>query len=173
VLGFFTGSLNFFGWIFTLAALTMIMANGAVQMYVAFHPDRYQNSDGTLTIPPWEVYITFLIITWSCCAIVIFGNRFIPLLQHVGLFVLIAGGIVTVIVVVAMPKQHASSASVWKDWENNTGWGGGVAFLIGVLNGAYTIGTPDSITHMAEELPHPRRDLPRGIAAQIILGTLS
>jgi amino acid transporter len=42
-----------------------------------------------------------------------------------------------------------------------------------MLNGAFAIGTPDSVTHMAEELPHPRRDLPRAIAAQIILGTLS
>ena len=79
----------------------------------------------------------------------------------------------TIIVVAALPKQHASNAYVWRNWENNTGWGGGTAFLIGVLNGAYTIGTPDSITHMAEELPNPRRDLPRGIAVQIILGTIS
>ena len=151
----------------------MALCNAAVQMYVAFHPTRYQNSDGTLTIPPWEVYIPYLIVTWSCCAFLVFGNRFIPLLQDVGLFILIAGGIVTIIVVAALPKQHASNASVWRNWENNTGWGGGTAFLIGVLNGAYTIGTPDSITHMAEELPNPRRDLPRAIAAQIILGTIS
>jgi hypothetical protein len=42
-----------------------------------------------------------------------------------------------------------------------------------MLNGAFAIGTPDSVTHMAEELPYPRKDLPRAIAAQIILGTLS
>ncbi len=30
-----------------------------------------------------------------------------------------------------------------------------------------------SVTHMAEELPEPRKDLPKAIAAQIILGTLS
>jgi choline transport protein len=47
-----------------------------------------------------------------------------------------------------------------------------VAFLTGVLNGAFTIGTPDAITHLAEELPHPRRDLPKAIFAQIGLGFL-
>lgn len=30
-----------------------------------------------------------------------------------------------------------------------------------------------SITHMAEELPNPRKQLPIGIAAQILLGTFS
>jgi hypothetical protein len=49
----------------------------------------------------------------------------------------------------------------------------GVAFLAGILNGAYAIGTPDSVTHMAEEVPNPRRDLPKAIAMQLILGTLS
>jgi amino acid transporter len=72
-----------------------------------------------------------------------------------------------------MPQQHASNSFVWADWVNNTGWSDGVAFFTGVLNGAFAIGTPDAITHMAEELPNPKRDLPRAIAAQIILGTLS
>ena len=49
---------------------------------------------------------------------------------------------------------------------------GGVAFLTGVLNGAFAVGTPDSVTHLGEEMPYPRRDLPRAIFAQIILGTL-
>ena len=45
--------------------------------------------------------------------------------------------------------------------------------MTGVLNGAFTIGTPDAVTHMSEELPNPARDMPRAVAAQIILGTLS
>lgn len=53
-----------------------------------------------------------------------------------------------------------------------TGWQGGVAFLLGVLNGAFTIGTPDAITHIAEELPNPRKDLPRAIGLQLGLGFL-
>ena len=84
------------------------------------------------------------------------------------------GGIVTIIVLAAMPKQHASTESVfiWNEENNVTGWGSGVAFLIGVLNGAFAIGTPDGVTHMAEELPNPKRDLPRAVCAQISLGTI-
>jgi len=162
--GFFAGSLNFFGWIFDLASVNQILANVTVQMYAVFHPD--------LVITPWMVYIAYLIITWAGCAFVIFCNRLIPAVQKAGLFLVIIGGLVTIIVVAAMPKQHASSSFVWTDWNNQTGWTSGVAFLTGVLNGAFTIGTPDSITHLAEELPNPRKDLPRAIAAQIILGTV-
>lgn len=38
-LGFFTGFINFFGWMFDLASICQIEANIAVQMYAVFHPD--------------------------------------------------------------------------------------------------------------------------------------
>ncbi|MCJ1290662.1 hypothetical protein MMC34_002204 [Xylographa carneopallida] len=165
VLGFYTGWLNFFGWIFDLASIVSIPANVVVQMYAVFHPD--------LEIQPYMVYIAFLLITWSCCALVIFGNRLLPLLNQFGLFLVIGGGLITIIVVAALPKTHATNAFVWSSWNNQAGWGDGVTFLTGVLNGAFTIGTPDAVTHMSEELPNPARDMPRAVAAQIILGTIT
>lgn len=97
----------------------------------------------------------------------------IPYLQHVGLFLIIAGGLVTIIVVAAMPKQHATNSFVWSDWQNLTGLPNGIAFLAGVLNGAFTIGTPDAVTHMAEELPNPKVDLPKAVFAQVGLGFIT
>jgi amino acid transporter len=96
-------------------------------------------------------------------------------LQDAGLALVVVGGLVTIIVLAAMPDMHASSDFVWSNFtENNiTGWSNGVAFLTGVLNGAFTIGTVDAITHMAEEMPDPQRDLPKGIFAQVGLGFLS
>ena len=148
-----------------MASIASIPANVSVQMYAIFHPD--------LVIAPWHIYIAFLIITWSCAALVIFGNRLLPMLNSIGLCLIIVGGVVTVIVVAAMPTQHASNSFVWTDWQNQTGWLDGVAFLTGVLNGAFTIGTPEAVTHMSEELPNPRKDMPKAIAAQLILGTIS
>ncbi|PVI06748.1 putative choline transport protein [Periconia macrospinosa] len=165
VLGFFAGSINFFGWLFDLAAIMQICSNVAVQLYAIFHPD--------LVIEPWHVYITYILITILVTLTCIFANRIIPILQDMGMVLVIGGGLVTIIVLAAMPDRHASSAFVWRDFENVTGWGNGVAFLTGVLNGAFTIGTVDAITHLAEELPHPERDLPKGVFAQVGLGFLA
>lgn len=162
--GFFAGWLNFFGWAFALTSIVSIPANIIIQMYALSHPDY--------TAEAWHAYIPFLIITWSCTAFIIFGNRFMPWTQSIGLFILILGGIVTIIVVSTMSK-HASNSFVWTDFVNATGWSDSVAFLTGVLNGAFTIGTPDAVTHIAEEFPDPRRDIPKAIAAQIILGTVT
>ena len=126
-----------------------------------------------LVVQPWHTYVAFILLTWGVATFCIFFNRYIPALQDVGLFFIIVGGIITIIVVTAMPKTHASNSFVWTDFENTTGWGNGVAFLAGALNGAFTIGTPDGITHLAEELPDPRKDLPKAVGVQIGLGTLT
>lgn len=163
-IGFFTGFINFFGWLFDLASISYVMSELVVQMYAIYHPNYVLQS--------WHIFVTLTCIVWICIAATIFLNRFLPVLQQFGLFVVVVGGIVTIIVLAAMPKQHASHSAVWSDWDNETGWSSGVAFLTGVLNGAFTIGTPDAVTHMAEELPNPRKDLPKAIAAQLGLGTI-
>ena len=165
VIGFFTGWLNFFGWIFDLASIVSIPANICVQFYALWHPEFVPEA--------WHTYVAFLLITWFGAGTCIFANRLIPVMQQAGLILIVVGGLVTIIVVAAMPAQHATSDFVWKAWDNQTGWSGGVAFLTGVLNGAFTIGTCDAVSHMAEELPNPRKDLPKAIAAQIVLGTIS
>ncbi|CAN8101349.1 unnamed protein product [Discula destructiva] len=167
VLGFFTGWINFYGWMFDLASLIQINANVSVNLYVVYHQSTYVYN-------AWQVYIAYVIVTWTCLLLVVFANRLVPHTQTLGMFFVIVGGLVTIIVVAAMPPRHASSEFVWNSFDENnvTGWPGGVAFLCGVLNGAFTIGTPDAITHMAEELPRPRRDLPKAIGLQIGLGFL-
>lgn len=165
MLGFFTGWINFYGWMFDLASLIQITANVTVNLYVVYHQSTYVYN-------AWQVYIAYVLITWLCVVTVVFANRLVPYTQKLGMFFVIVGGLVTIIVVAAMPARHASSDFVWNSFKENniTGWSSGVAFLCGVLNGAFTIGTPDAITHMAEELPHPKKDLPKAIALQIGLG---
>lgn len=164
-MGFYTGFINFFGWLFDLASIVYIMSELVVQMYALYHPNY--------TIQAWHIFVTLTLITWLCICVTVFFNRFLPIIEQFGLFVVLAGGLVTIIVLAAMPKHHASHSFVWTNWDNETGWSSGVAFLTGVLNGAFTIGTPDAVTHMAEELPNPRKDLPKAIAAQLSLGVLS
>lgn len=69
---------------------------------------------------------------------------------------------------------YASNASVWGDFQNLTGWSSpGFVFLAGMLNGAFAIGTPDGVCHLAEEIPNPRVNIPKGIVAQLATGFLS
>ncbi|KAM5516606.1 choline transporter [Fusarium oxysporum f. sp. phaseoli] len=164
VTGFYTGWINFYGWMFGLASLVQVAANAGVQCYATLTPGFSPSA--------WHVYVAYLIVIWLSAFIVIFSNRLVPYTQKLGLFLVVAGGLVTIVIVAVMPSKHASSDFVWNSFhENNlTGWNDGVAFMVGILNGAFTIGTLDAITHMAEETKNPKKDLPRAIFLYISIG---
>ncbi|EYB29277.1 hypothetical protein SNK03_002543 [Fusarium graminearum] len=164
ITGFYAGWINFYGWMFGLASLVQVAANAGVQCYATLTP--------TFSPSAWHVYVAYLIVIWLSAFVVIFSNRLVPYTQKLGLFLVVVGGLVTIIIVAVMPSKHASSQFVWNSFhENNlTGWNDGVAFMVGVLNGAFTIGTLDAITHMAEEAANPKKDLPKAIFLYISIG---
>lgn len=119
-------------------------------MYAAFHPD--------FVAQQWHVFVSFLVITWVSYAIVLFANRILPFVESLGGFFTITGVFITIIVCTVMPvvkgQGHASHEFVWRDWVNSTGYSSnGFVFLLGMLNGAFAVGTPDITTHLAEEIP--------------------
>lgn len=65
---------------------------------------------------------------------------------------------------------HATSSFVWTEWNADIGYSGGMTFLLGMLNGAFAVGTPDVTTHLAEEIPNPQRKVPQAIFWQMAIG---
>lgn len=98
---------------FDLAALVQITANILVQMYAIYHQDTY--------VPDaWHVYVTYVGVLWISTIFVIFANKLIPYTQNCGMFFVVVGGIVTIIVISAMqPSNHASNYFVWGSFEEN------------------------------------------------------
>lgn len=85
------------------------------------------------------------------------------------------GFFITIVVVAAMPGHngrppHATNAFVWTEWSQDLGYPDGFVFVAGMLNGAYSIGAVDVITHLSEEIPYPQRNVPLGMALQIGIG---
>ncbi|KAF2259562.1 amino acid transporter [Lojkania enalia] len=170
LIGYFAGWWNFFAWIFGTASMSSILANQVVSMYGLFHP--------TYAYERWHIFIAYLIITWIACFIVMFANRALPTLTNLGLFLILVGVFITIMVCAIMPSQtgkgHATTDFVWTEWQNQTGWtSDGFVFCAGMLNGAYAVGTPDCVSHLAEELPKPRVNIPKAILAQYIVGFIT
>ncbi|KAI9874448.1 MAG: hypothetical protein M1830_009735, partial [Pleopsidium flavum] len=168
ICGFFAGFWNFFAWIFGCASSSAIIGNLTVQMYATNHPD--------FVAQKWHVFVSYLIITWCCCCVVLFANRALPAINDAGLFFILGGVVITIIVCAVMPgrgseRGYASNAFVWKDWSADLGYSSnGFVFLMGMLNGAYAVGTPDCVSHLAEEIPRPELNVPKAIGAQMVIG---
>ena len=76
--------------------MASISSQIAVAMYGLYHPDYSPQR--------WHVFIGYLIITWSCCSIVLFANRALPMLNQIGMFFILAGVFITIIVCVTLPS---------------------------------------------------------------------
>ena len=150
VCGFFAGWWNFLAWVFALAATAEIIGALTVSMYAVMHPNFVEER--------WHVFVAYLICTWVCCAITLFANRALPKIESIGGFLIVVGVLVTIIVCAVMPhvndQPYATNAFVWRDWVNDTGYtSNGFVFVLGMLNGAFSVGTPDVTSHLAEEIP--------------------
>ena len=136
-------------------------------MYAAFHAG--------FVVQKWHVFVCYIVCTWICCATVLFANKLLPIIQNIGMFFIVAGVFIIILVCAIMPHingvPYASSASVWAEWSNKTGYASnGFVFLAGMLNGAYAVGTPDCVSHLAEEIPQPSKNIPKAIMMQMAIG---
>lgn len=146
--GWFAGWWNFLAWMFGLASTAQILAAITLSMYGAGHPEY--------TVQRWHVFIAYLVFTWVSCFIVLYLNGLLPKLAATDGILVISGVVITIIVCAVMPASrggHATNDFVWREWQNNTGHqSNGFVFLLGMLNGAFAVGTPDVVTHLAEEI---------------------
>ncbi|EGY19920.1 uncharacterized protein VDAG_01936 [Verticillium dahliae VdLs.17] len=166
-IGFFAGWWNYLAWVVGLASMSSIFGNTVVQMYALNHPD--------VVVQPWHVFVAYLLSTWLACAAVCSANKAQPALDKFGIFAILGGFFITVVVVAVMPGRggrppHATSSFVWKEWSADIGYPDGFVFLAGMLNGAYSVGAVDATTHLAEEIALPHRNVPIAIGMQMSIG---
>jgi choline transport protein len=153
VAGFLAGWWNFLAWIFGAASMSAICGNQTVAMYALLHPEFVPQA--------WHVFVSYLLNTWLCCAIVLFFNRGLPKVGHAGGILILVGVLVTIVVCAVVPSKqgveeggYATGEQVWREWSNGTGWeSDGFVFVAGMLNGAFAVGSVDCVTHLAEEIP--------------------
>lgn len=171
VVSWYTGWFNALAWTFGAASLSSVLANQILALYELFHPDY--------AVRQWHLLVVYLAFTWLTVAVVLFANRALPAVGNIGAVLIILGFGVIVVTCAAMSGSssgagYASSHFVWRDWVNRTGYeSDGFVFLMGMLNGAYAVGTPDLLTHLAEEMHQPRRNIPKAIGIQMGFGFLT
>ena len=168
--GFFAGWWNTLAWIFGASTTSLFAANTVIAIYSLYHPDYSPQR--------WQIFIIYVIVTWLDLSLVLLGQKILAKAAAVmGSLLMIIFFVVTLVCAI-MPSQtgfgYATDAFVWKDFQNLTGWSSdGLVFVMGILNGAYAIGTPDGVCHLCEEIPNPRRNVPLGILAQMTTGSIS
>uniref|UniRef100_A0A0D2XKS7 Uncharacterized protein n=1 Tax=Fusarium oxysporum (strain Fo5176) TaxID=660025 RepID=A0A0D2XKS7_FUSOF len=101
VIGFFAGWWNYLGWICAGASMAAIWSNSIIQIYALKHPDYI--------VKEVHVFGVFVISTWLACFSVCYGGRAMPLLNQFGIYWLLIGLLITIVVLAAVPLRTGGS----------------------------------------------------------------
>lgn len=82
------------------------------------------------------------------------------------------GFVVLLIVLLVLAPKHDASF-VFTETTNLTGWSNnGVAWLIGLLSSTYSMLGYDAATHLSEELPDPKRNVPIAMVGSVVINCI-
>ncbi|CAG9955452.1 unnamed protein product [Clonostachys rosea f. rosea IK726] len=153
------------GWLFTTASTTVFCSQTSLMLASIYHPNY--------TWTAWQVWLVYTLITVLSCVLILTLPRWIPTAERVFLFSSLLGLMVALVTVLATSSPKQPARVIFADWVNVTGWPDGLAFLLATGQAMYGFLGLDGATHLAEEVPHPERTVPKVIAMIMAIGTVT
>jgi choline transport protein len=130
------------------------------QLVAITHPDFIYKK--------WHGFLAFEALN-AVAALFNLYERFLPAISKTSLFFSVAVGVAFFITLFAAPSSKASAHQVFVDYYNVSGWSDGVAFFIGINVINWSFSCLDSATHLAEEIPNPRKNIPKALLVAVTI----
>ncbi|KAI0454355.1 choline transport protein [Xylaria acuta] len=161
-MSFWVGWTNIAGW------LTLVTTEGffCAQFIQAA---AVLASNGTYQIKQWATYLIFLAVLTFTTGANIWGNRILGRWNDAALYWSILAVVIISIVLLATSDKN-DARFVFTDFQNETGWPDGLAWILGLLQSALSLIGFDAALHMTEEMPNPAVDAPRAILYAVGVG---
>ncbi|KAJ6023847.1 hypothetical protein N7540_004644 [Penicillium herquei] len=167
--------INTFGWWTLTASQVAFMTEFLLGMKTMFVPDWNGVNEGWLNFVVYigVVFLLTLINVVSCRKeqILPWFNNFVGV-WFGGLFIVLSLAMI-ISVGVKSDLSFQPASFVFGKWMNETGWSDGVVWFTGLVQAAYGLTAFDSVIHMVEEIPDPRRNAPRVIWMAVLFGAIT
>ncbi|KAF7559402.1 hypothetical protein G7046_g4760 [Stylonectria norvegica] len=167
--------INTFGWWTLSASQLAFMANFILSMKVLFVESWSGASTGWVEFLVYlgvTVLVTvFNIVACKRDAILPWFNNFVGVCFTALFFIFSMALLISVGTKDNLKFQPASF--VFGKWINMTGWSDGVTWFTGLLQAAYGLTAFDSAIHLVEEIPSPRKNIPRVIWLSVVMGAVT
>lgn len=125
------------------------------------------------TIERWQIVLVAYLAIGLGGAINIWGPS---LIHRIAKFILIwnVGSFVVVTIALLATNDHKQPASfVFSEFQNTTGFGTGMAAIIGILQACFGMCCYDAPSHMTEEMHNASREAPKAIVLAVVLGAIT
>ncbi|KAF4335501.1 choline transporter [Fusarium beomiforme] len=167
--------INMTGWITLSASQIAFMAEFILKMKVLFQPDWAGADKG------WVLFLVYVGVTLAMTVFNVVACRKDVVLPWFNNFVGISFASLFFIISLALlisvgtkDNLHFQPASfVFGKWINQTGWPDGVTWFLGLIQAAYGLTAFDAAIHLVEEIPDPRKNIPRVIWLSVVIGAIT
>lgn len=160
-LSYLVGFLSWSGAVVTAASGTLALPQFALGMVVLVNPD--------FVIRPWMVFVGYQVTNVIIFCFNLF-EKALPTFNLINLGISMVTTMVIFVVLLSTSGSKASGREVFAQVDNVTGWSDGVAFISALVGPNWGFACLDAVTHMAEEIPDPRTNIPRVLMATVTLG---
>lgn len=126
----------------------------------------------TFVVKSWMVFVGFQ-ITNALVLVLNLREKLIPTFNLASMYFSVITLLVIFITLLAGSYEKTSAAAIFATVDNFTGWADGVAFIIALSGPNWGFACLDAVTHMAEEVPDPRRTIPKALLATVFIGILT
>lgn len=160
------GTFAYAGAVFTSASTTLSVAQELVGLYALTHREFQPRR--------WHTFVCFELLHLWLLLFNCYG-RALPHISSATLYISLMSFITITITVLACSSGHFNDAKfVFATFTNETGWrNSGIAFIVGLINPAWSFSCLDSATHMAFEVENPERVIPTAILGTVAIGFLT
>ncbi|OAP57273.1 hypothetical protein AYL99_08011 [Fonsecaea erecta] len=159
------------GWFIVIGFLSAGAANGFIG--ASFVLGMAQIAHPDFVIERWHTCLVCYLVLILAAAVNVWGRHLLNKMGKVMITFNLLSFVVVIIVILAKDQQKASAAFVFKDFNNNTGFGNSYASLLGILQAAFGMTGYDATAHMTEEMRNARKDAPKAIIWSVWVGAFT
>ncbi|KAI0377383.1 amino acid transporter [Hypomontagnella monticulosa] len=158
-----TGWINVSGWVALTATGGLLGSTFVCNIIALLHPEYVYE--------PWHQFLIYIGFALLALFINAFSTRLLPLFTKAAFFWSLTGFVVISVTILACASpNYQSGAFVYGEFINEVGWPNGLAWLLGLLQGAFALTGFDAVAHMIEEIPQPEVRGPRIMLSCIGIG---
>lgn len=153
-------------YFFLTAACSLLASQLIWALVVVIH--------STFIIQPWHYYLGYIASTLIALLMNVFLFKLYPYMLKSLVVYINAGSIFMLIVLLVRTHPKQSASFVFSDFINLTGWNSkGVVFFLGLLPGATAVNAFEGAAHLADEIPEPKKNVPRVMLGSAVLSALA
>ncbi|KAL6898435.1 amino acid/polyamine transporter I [Trichoderma evansii] len=165
-ISFVTGWINVGAWV-AMAATGGLLGSTLIMNIIALESPNFEPK-------PWQQFLIYIAFTLVAFVINAFTTRLLPIFGKIAFAWSIIGFfIISITILGTASPTYQSGEFVYGTLINNTGWPDGLAWLIGLLQGAFALTGFDATIHMIEEIPNPKVEGPKIMLTAIGIGTFT